>query len=255
MFGKKGLKSAPAPKPIEVRTLDDVNEAQGFIATAEHAHVAGEMFFELVYQQLAQSGDPVGIENFVGLLASAGGVACIATSLIEWDFVRHQPHSGDLVLEQQVGGNTYYCGDLPTKYLFESELSVLNVALQWAIKHGAPIQHDFLHEPINRAMQSVGTPHFGVPRLTAENTPDATPLQLAAIAWPQAEHTFDTAKLAIQYRPAAMGFALGKAIDTAAGVLDPMVLAQIAVEHAVPMSMVDPAQFWDDLQAIKANAA
>ncbi|MCK0128275.1 hypothetical protein [Erythrobacter sp. F6033] len=251
MFGRKGIK--PEPKPIA--TLADANEAQGFIATAEHAHAAGELFFELCYQQMAQNGDSVGIENFIGLLASAGGVTCIATSLIEWDFVRMHPHSGDPVLEQVVGGKTFYCGDLPTRYLYESELSLLNVALQYAMKHGAPIRHDFLHEPIGRAMESVGTPHFGIPRLTAEQTPDASPLELAKVAWPQAEHTFDSAKLALEYRPAAMGFAIGKAIDTAAGTLDPLPLAQIAVEHAVPMSMVDPAQFWDDLQTLKANAA
>ncbi|WP_298466689.1 hypothetical protein [uncultured Erythrobacter sp.] len=251
MFGRKGLK--PEPKPVS--TLADFNEAKGFVATPEHAHAAGELFFELCYNQLAQNGDAVGVENFIGLLASAGGVTCIATSLIEWDFVRMQPNTGDLILEQQVAGNSYYCGELPTRYLYESELSLLNIALQYAMKHGAPIQHDFLHEPIGRAMESVGTPHFGIPRLTAEHTPDASPLDLAKIAWPQAEHTFDSANLALEYRPAAMGYAIGKAIDTAAGTLDPLLLAQIAVEHAVPMSMVDPAQFWDDLQTLKANAA
>ncbi|MEO0871868.1 MAG: hypothetical protein AAFY19_07905, partial [Pseudomonadota bacterium] len=72
MFGRKGLK--PAPK--KVTTMEEVNEAQGHVATPEHAKLAGEMFFDLCYKQLAQGSDSVGIEDFIGLLASAGGVSC-----------------------------------------------------------------------------------------------------------------------------------------------------------------------------------
>ncbi|TAD82588.1 MAG: hypothetical protein EAY70_03315 [Sphingomonadales bacterium] len=251
MFGRKGLN--PAPK--RVSTMEELAEAQGHIASLDHAHVAGEMFFELCYKQLAQGGDAVGIEDFIGLLASAGGVACIATSLIEWEFVRMGPFEGDPILEQQIGGKTYFCGDLPTRYLYESQFSLLNIALPYAMKHGAAIEHDFLHEPVAHAMKTVGTPQFGVPRLPAANRLNAKPLELARTAWPQADHLFDTVQLALQFRPAALGFAIGKAFDTAGTVIDPLVMATIAVECAVPMSMSDPHQFWGDRQRLKANAA
>ena len=52
-----------------------------------------------------------------------------------------------------------------------------------------------------------------------------------------------------------MGFAIGKALDTAAQTIDPLMMARIVVECAVPMSMIDPAQFWDDLEQLRANAA
>lgn len=251
MFGRKGTK--PANKVVS--SMEQLAAAQGHIATAEHAQVAGEFFFETCYRQLAQSGEAVGLSDFVGLLASAGGVACIATALIEWEFVRMRPVPGEPVLEQQIGGQSYYCGVLPTRYLYESELSLLNIGLAYARKHGAPIAHDFLHEPVARALQSVGTPQFGVPRLPAEHRPSHAPIDLARIAWPQADHIFDTVDLALHYRPAALGFAIGKAIDTGARTVDPLILAQIAAECAVPMAMIDPAQFWDDLQRLKANAA
>ncbi len=251
MFGRKGV--TPAPKKIT--TLEELNEDQGYVATLDHAKVAGEFFFELCYQQLAQNGDAVGIENFLGLLASAGGVTCIATSLIEWDFLRRQSVGGNLILEQEVDGTKYFCGDLPSRYLYESQISLLNIALPYAMKHGAAIEHDFLHEPISHAMQTVGTPQFGVPRIADEHRPGASPLELARIAWPQAENAFDTVQLAVDYRPAAMGFAIGKALDKAAPNMDPLTMANIVAECAVPMSMIDPIQFWDDVKKLKANAA
>lgn len=258
MFGRKGLNPAPPAPPVSrkvVSSMEELAEAQGHVTTLDHAHFAGETFFELCYRQLARGGEAVGIEDFIGLLASAGGIACIATSLIEWEFVRHGPVSGDPILEQQVAGQSYFCGDLPSRYLYESQLSLLNIALPYAMKHGAEIDHDFLHEPIAHAMRSVGTPQFGMPRLPVQHRLNASPLELARLAWPQADHTFDTLKLGLQYRPAALGFAIGKALDTAGRTIDPLIMATIAVECAVPMAMVDPAQFSDDLDRIKANAA
>lgn len=251
MFGRKGTK--PAKKVVS--TMDQLAEAQGHVATIEHAQVAGEFFFDTCYRELSRGGEGVGISDFIGLLASAGGVACIATSLIEWEFVRNSPFAGDPILEQQVGGKSYFCGDLPTRYLYESQFSLLNIGLAYARKHGAPIDHDFMHEPIAGAMRTVGTAQFGVPRLPEEHRPSHPPIELARIAWPQADHIFDTVNLALQYRPAALGFAIGKAIDTGVQIVDPLIAATIAVECAVPMAMVDPMEFWDDRERLKANAA
>lgn len=255
MFGRKGLSPAAKPEPKRVSSMEELAAAQNHVATAEHAKVAGELFFDLCYQQLAQDQNAVGVEDFIGLLASAGGVACIATSLIEWEFVRMRPFEGEPILDQQVGGQTFYCGDLPTRYLYESQLSVLDIALPYAMKHGAAIDHDFLHEPVAHAMRTVGTSQFGVPRLPAAHRLNATPVELARTAWPQADYLFDKVDLALQYRPAALGFAIGKALDKAATVIDPLVMATIAVECAVPMSMVDPMLFWDDRKRLDANAA
>jgi hypothetical protein len=257
MFGRKGLNTQPPAPPLPknvVSSMEELAQAQGHIGSAQHAHFAGEAFFELCYKQLAQNGDSVGIEDFIGLLASAEGVACIATSLIEWEFVQNGSISGDPILKQQVGGTSYFCGDLPTRYLYESELSLLNIALPYAVKHGAAIDHDFLHEPIGHAMRSIGTPQFGVPRLPVAHRLNALPLDLARVAWPQADHTFDTLKLALQYRPAALGFAIGKAFDTAGRTIDPLIMATIAVECAVPMAMCDPMLFWEAWEELKANA-
>ena len=250
MFGRKGLN----PSPVEVSTLEQVGAAQGHVATLEHAQVAGEFFFELLYQQMAQAGDPVGIENFLGLLAAAGGVSCIATALCEYETIRMRPHDPDLLFEREVGGRSYFMGDLPTRYLFEHSTSLLNIALAYAIKHGAQIEHDFLHEPIKHALNSIGTSDFGVPRLPRDHTPNALPIELALCAWPQADHSFDAVCLAVEYRPAALGFAIGKAIDLSAQSLDPLIIAKIVVECAVPMATVDPSQFLGRLNEIRANS-
>ena len=103
-------------------------------------------------------------------------------------------------------------------------------------------------------MNAVGTPQFAVPRLPDANRPNAHPLDLAECAWPQAEHSFDTLGLAIEWRPAALGFAIGKAIDLCAPSLDATLLARLVVEHAVPMAMIDPSRFMDRLAQLRANA-
>jgi hypothetical protein len=250
MFGRKGLSASSATS----QTLADVNRNQGHVSTIEHAQAAGEFFFELLYQKMASGSEAVGIENFLGLLSSAGGVACIATALCEYETVKMGPHDPNLLLSQEIDGLAYFVGDLPTRYLYEHQHSLLNIALPWAMKHGAELTHDFLHEPVRHVTQSVGTRDFGIPRLPAEYTPDMLPIDLALAAWPQAEHSFESVGLAIDWRPAAMGFAIGKAIDKAAHSLDPMILAKIVVECAVPMAAVDPSRFLDRLNAIRADA-
>lgn len=253
MFGRKGSQESST----RLETLAQVGEAQGHVGGLEMAQSAGEFFFELLYQQMVSAsdpGDPVGLENFIGLLASAGGVATIATALCEFEVIRGHDENPNLLLEQQIDGQSYFIGDLPTRYLYESECSLLNIALQWAMKHGANIDHDFLHEPVQHVMQSAGKPQFGIPRLPAANMPDALPIDLALCAWPQAEHAFDTVGLAVEWRPAAIGFAVGKAIDKGAQTLDPMIMAKVAVECAVPMAAIDPSRFLDRLNDIRAAA-
>lgn len=44
-------------------------------------------------------------------------------------------------------------------------------------------------------------------------------------------------------RPAALGFALQRAIDAGKDVLDPTLAADIAIEFAVPAAKFDPAKF------------
>ncbi len=258
MFGRKGLapKSEPpqaARSPATSHAFTDIGRLEGHTGTIEHAKVSGEFFFQLLYQQMSKGSDPVGIENFLGLLASAGGVSCIATALCEYEILKMRPHDDNLLREQQVGGHSYFIGDLPARYLYERENSLLDIALRWAMKHGARIDHDFLHEPIRYAVQSVGSPEFGVPRLPPQHMPNALPLELALCAWPQAENAFDQAGLPIEWRPTALGFAIGKAIDTSASTIDPMILARIVVEHAVPMASIDPSRFMDRLEELRAN--
>jgi hypothetical protein len=249
MFGRKGLNASPSTS----QTLADVNQQQGHVCTIEHAQAAGEFFFELVYQQMSRGFEAVGIENFLGLLASAGGVACIATALCEYETLKMRPHDPDLLLSQEIDGHAYFIGDLPTRYLYEHKHSLLNIALPWAMKHGAQLSEDFLHEPVRHVMRSVGTRDFGIPRLPAGHMPDALPIDLALTAWPQAEHAFDKLGLAIDWRPAAIGFAIGKAIDKGAQSVDPMILARIVVECAVPMAAIDPSRFLERLNTIRAN--
>lgn len=259
MFGRKVVDPSPAREisPAISENFIRVGELQGHIATIEHAKVAGEFFFEILYQKMASAipGEPVGLENFVALLSSAGGVACIATSLCEFEIVRMRDPETNWILEQQVGGHSYFIGDLPGRYLYECKNSLLNIALMYARKCGADIRHDFLHEPIAHAQRSIGTNAFGVPRLPSENMPDALPFDLAMCAWPQAELAFEETGLALEWRPAALGFAIGKAIDTGAQALDPMILAKVAVECAVPMSTVDPSRFMDRIDTLRANYA
>ncbi len=262
MFGRKGLGAtsakyateAPARSPALSHSLIAIGQQQGHVGTIEHAKTSGEFFFQLLYNQMASGGDAVSIENFVGLLASAGGVACIATALCEYEILKTGPHDENLLLEQKVDGDSYFIGDLPSRYLYGFESSLLDIAMLWAMKHGAQIEHDFLHEPVRHVTNSVGTPQFGIPRLPEANRPNALPLDLAECAWPQAEHTFNSVGLAIEWRPAALGFAIGKAIDLSSQALDPLLLAKIAVEHAVPMASIDPSQFLDRLSLLRANS-
>jgi hypothetical protein len=57
------------------------------------------------------------------------------------------------------------------------------------------------------------------------------------------EHLRELDKTAPETRPAAMGFALQRALDAGKDVLDPTLAADIVTEFAVPAAKFDPAKF------------
>jgi hypothetical protein len=204
----------------------------------QRQQLAGKLLFDLVCQ-MVRNERGVRVEDLIAVLASTGGFSCIVAAL---DNVNSgaAPASGIMAVQSKTG-QQYYFGDLPNRYLIESEFSLLSLALGAAQAAGASVSMEQVHDTMRHVAASLGTPQFGVPRLPAENMPGDQPLSFVKHLWPKVVGGLDLYQVPPAQRPCAIGFALQAAIEAAKNAINPALAARIAMECAVPMAKLDPA--------------
>ena|SRR5579884_1009912 len=222
-----------------LRLLDE-KEQQG--DEMYRLQVAGRSLFDTVYKMLAKPERGVRIEDMMGLLGATGGFACIVAAL------RIAKENGplqetDIVIATGVDGRKYYFGDLPNRFLLESELSLFSLTLGAANGAGADVSWDFVKQVLRRTAATAGLPTFGTPDLSQEHRPTDTFENYVRYIWPRVSDVLDLYKVKPEGRASAIAFAIQTAIDRAKSVLDPAIAAQIVVEYAAPAAKRDPVEF------------
>jgi hypothetical protein len=205
--------------------------------------VAGTVVFDLFVQLLGQDDRRVRIEDLIAALASIGGHLCLVAVL---DTLRDRgvtPEQVGMLEVEGSDGHRYYFGDEPNRLLLESSTSLLSLVLGAAHAHGAAVSLEMVYEAMRRTAQRVGTADFGKPELPDEHQPALSPFDWVTHGRRRIVEALDLYEVPRLARPAAVGFALQRAIDDGRDVLDPLVAAKIAIECAVPMAKVEPARF------------
>jgi hypothetical protein len=250
MFGKRRPAPPPPPPPSEdpkhgpghravlnrLRTLD---------ATEPEARLqlAGAVLFDLVYQSIKEDARGARIEDFLAILGSVGGHACIVGALDKLARSGSMPAGNPLVGMTGKDGNQYYFGDLPNEALLESPLSLLSLTLGAAQAHGGAVSLEKVHDVMRHVASTVGKPEFGIPRIAGVHRPRDVPFNYIKHLHAMMFEALDLYEVPPDKRASAIGFAVQKAIDVGKETLDPTIAADIVTECAVPAAKFDPARF------------
>ena len=122
IFGKKS--AAPSPPSEDPKDHPGhravLNHLRTLDATQPEARLqlAGNILFDLVYQ-LVKGERGARIEDFLAILGSVGGHACIVGALDTVASSSGKPAETQLVVMDGKDGNRYYFGDLPNEALLE----------------------------------------------------------------------------------------------------------------------------------------
>lgn len=257
MFGRKGLGPArgggvdrPPRRPVDPRkgqpghqtVLRDL-AAQERDDPLVRTRLAGGVVYDLFVRMLADGGPRARVEDIVAALASVGGHLCLVGVFAELRADGHEPHDIGLVDVVAADGFHYFFGDAPNRLLIESPTALLSLVLGAAHKLGAMVSIEMVQEVMRRTASDLGGPQFGVPDLPEAQQPSRTPIELVAQFRDPTLAALDLYDVRPNAAAKAMGFALQRAINAGVAVLDPMMMARIAIECAVPMAKVDPARF------------
>lgn len=246
MLGKKffGKKNVAPPVP-SADPLEGHRHVLAHLAREEaekplqRAQVAGHIVFDLIFRIL-QTDRGCRIEDLVATLAATGGFSCVLAAVSEFGGRDINDGTNDLVTVQTQNGQKYIFGNLTNKYVFESQHSLLSLAMGAAQHVGASLSVEDVNDAFAHVSKTLGDSSFGTPRLPKQNMPALPPVEMLRSAWSRVDEALVLYAVNPQQKPTAIGFALAEAIDKGHTALDPRLLAQIAIEYAIPTSKLWP---------------
>jgi hypothetical protein len=196
----------------------------------------------LMAQQIKRTGQ-VHAETLlteIGALAGFSVQISIRKSVIE----RQHLDPSEILVEVATKNNeVYYFSDLLNWMLFENlENPPFCV---WAyVLAAVPRDHHLLlpdiAEIVSHAARTVGTRHFGVPRLPREHMPHKLPREALEEHWRFIRSEFDAQTRDPSDWPYDLAAAAQWQILTARETLNMALAARIVIEAAIPMSKIDP---------------
>ncbi|HEY1229506.1 MAG TPA: hypothetical protein VGF26_19540 [Ramlibacter sp.] len=191
--------------------------------------VTASVLFDFLYDILKDERG-VNIDILLAVLASVGGQECIAAVL---DAAPMDATMADLGLTVIKGndGRMYFFGDAPNRLLVESPDSLISLAFGAAQAQGAPVTMEMIHDEMRKVAQNVGGPDFETLDLPPQHMVDR-PTDWARVFGPKLAEPLDLCEVPRDRRPATIGYAIQKAMDTAKGTVDPMIAARIVLQCA-----------------------
>ncbi|MER9301251.1 hypothetical protein NKI38_33200 [Mesorhizobium sp. M0621] len=183
VFGRK-TSSSPQTSPSPPAGGGDSEAHPGHRAVLAHLRrtegeqplarpqLVGRLLFDMICKMIANDRG-VRMEDLLAILASTGGFSCLVAALSEvgWS----PPDGNSLTIVTGKDSHRYFFGDLPNRYLIESEFALLNLALGAAQACGGSVSLDMVHQTMRHVASTVGGESFGQPQLPAEHRPGDLP--------------------------------------------------------------------------------
>jgi hypothetical protein len=200
------------------------------------AKVGGKEVLERMLEAM-QTERGVHVESTLGALGALAGYACQAS-------VRARARAEGLdetalfTQAQCADGKVYFFGDELNRPLAEDQYSVWSIAAGGAQAAGckdiAAPDDVFAH-----VAATVGSPEFGLPRLTPEHPMHDTPINYVEALWPEVFRLASKFCPDPEHWPVLLGLAIQDLMLQAQGVLNPCLALHIVTECAIPMSKID----------------
>jgi hypothetical protein len=199
----------------------------------------GKILFDMVCNMVAEEGR-VRVEDVFAILASVGGFSCVFSAL----YGNHTTRIGetDIVAVTDVNGRLYYFGDLPNQYLLEDRYSLLSLVLGAAQGCGGNISMDMVYQTMKHVADTAGKEEFGKPVLPPDHLPVDLPFNFVRHIWPHISEALNLYEVPLEKQPAAIGFALQRAIEAFKDIIAPTLAAQLVIECSVPMAKINPEE-------------
>lgn len=178
------------------------------------------------------------LESLLSALGALAGYACQVS--VREIYVQQQGRPVKetfIVVHSKQNGCTYYFGDLLNRPLVESRYSVWSLASGATQKLGLQQLID-LHDIFKHVTDTLGSPHFGIPRIDTEHQAKETPWNYVSFLWPQ---LFPLAQSFCKNPadwPIVFGVAVQEILFASKDLIAPELALRIVMESAIPMSKI-----------------
>jgi hypothetical protein len=196
----------------------------------------------LMARQIKHAGQ-VHIET---LLTDIGALAGFSVQMsIRKSVIERQRLDPDTILVEVAtkNGEFYYFSDLLNQMLFETMEHPPYSVWAYVVAAVPPEQHLLLpdlSEIVSHAARSIGTRHFGVPRLPREHMPHTLPRPALEEHWRFIRAELEASRRDPSEWPCDVAAAAQWQMLTGLGTVNLPLAARIVMEAAIPMSKVDP---------------
>jgi hypothetical protein len=199
------------------------------------AKSAGRAIYNEVRGAFEIGDSPLHARSLLCALGAVAGYACQASIRAQSVAAGKEPDASFRVIQGE-DGKSYLSGNALNRALAEERMSLWNLATAAARHHGARSLPN-LEEILEHNDSVVGTPKFGLPRLSPEHAVSGSPLEFATRLWPAVDGAI---RLTGDPRlwPIAAGLAVQEAIAATRDIVAPEVAVRIVMESAIPVSRI-----------------
>lgn len=234
----KGVKDENSFDPPKRAVIQAIKEKTG-----EDPLIGAKVASKEIYIRLVESiknNKGVHVESLLCALGALAGYSCQVGIRAQ---AENEQIDADTLFNviTDTSGKKYFFGDLLNRYLVNEKYSVWRLAAGAAQKAGAEkVSYiDDINDMFQHTVSSIGTDHFGIPRIPDGHVPGDIPLNYLIKLWPC---VFPAAKELCPdptHWPLMFGFAIQKVIVSGKDIIDPSLALQIVMESSIPMSKVD----------------
>jgi hypothetical protein len=253
------MADTPAEEPLRVwhtdrvKLLDStelinnsVRVLNGALPGTGKPYDAQKVSDELVQILFAELKDEHGVHAET-VLATLGALAGFSVQMsLRETLVKpsKMPEDKVFAIAKTTTGESFYLGDLLNEGLFGGKPGVYSVyALVGggAQKAGAK-ELPNINDIAGYVVSTLGTDKFGIPRISAEHMPHATPIDLLNKFWNPTRNLLVLTVQAPLHWPLVFSHAAQKVIVMCKDSLDPAIAGKLVMETAIAMAKIDPAK-------------
>jgi hypothetical protein len=177
------------------------------------------------------------MESLLCALGALAGYACQA-SLREYARSKGLDETVVFVVAETADGAKYFFGDPLNDVLAESKSSVWSLVAKAARDAGCRDLPD-MSEMFSHVTKTVGKENFGIPRVPAEHSPKASPLEMLRTYWPILAPLGRKFCATPGELPVLFAMAIQDAIALSKSQVPPRTAFLVVMESAIPMSKID----------------
>lgn len=200
-------------------------------ALLEASHMVTDTTFSILHE-LAKASGGAPFELAICAAGALAGYACKVAALVYVSTSRddHQYSTTEIGLSHVYEERIFY-------HLLEAEYSIVNIAKKICERFGHEFDID-VGEIIGHTRESMGMPSYGMPRVELSPERTGNPAAHVCHLWPSQSAAVQRRCPSPESWPILFGLTINNLLVMGKSTVDPMVAVRLALEAAIPMSMI-----------------